>query len=79
VKEKVKHVNEARKQVILNPDDKSKEKQNRAPHMIDPFFASAVATPDPSIVVEKRVVEKDGLIPRLQKNLDRDEANKLER
>jgi len=47
-----------------NSEDKPKaikEKKERAPHLLDPFFAGDQL----SSQVEKRVVARDGLIPKL--------------
>lgn len=52
-------------------DEKIKKKQ---PEFIDPFFRIA----DDNEYVEKRVVDREGKIPKLQKNIDKAQREKEE-
>lgn len=59
----------------FKPKHKGPKIDFKAPHVIDPFFASAVQGEE----IEKRVVSRDGKVSKLQKNIDREKRYQEEK
>ena len=60
------NTSDASDQDIVFKNKKNKGADLKAPHVCDPFFASAVPE---SSGIEKRVVTRDGKVPKLEKNI----------
>lgn len=65
------------------PRRPAKKPEAKAPHMLDPFFAEAAdagakVAKNPE-AAEKRVVNRDGYVPKLQKNIIKEQRYQQDR